>query len=80
MEKEKRLDIKQWKRFGSKHYKNNSIEPIDLIIEGGMAWDFAVANIIKYAYRNRRMSGVINVDDVNKIIHYAELLKIIAND
>lgn len=65
------------KKSGSEHYKSGGVEPIDLYKSGGMLQDFAIASIIKYAYRNRgelaRPRG-ISVVDMNKIHHYASLL------
>lgn len=67
------------KRRGSTHYKSGAVEPIDLYKEGGMLRDFALCSIIKYAFRNRTTQGEftnapINVEDIRKIIHYAEML------
>jgi len=65
------------KKRGSEHYKKNPdiIEPIDLYKAGGILRDAAVANIIRYAYRNRRELGrPINPVDMGKITHYAEML------
>jgi len=60
---------------GSEHYKTGGVEPFDLYKAGGMMQDFCVANICKYAFRNRRELGTpINPKDIEKIIHYAEEL------
>ena len=60
---------------GSEHYKTGGVEPIDLFRDGDMLRDFAVANIIKYAYRNRRALGQpVNIKDIEKIKHYADML------
>lgn len=59
------------KKSGSEHYKGG-VEPIDLYKSGGMLKDFALCNIIKYAYRQR---GGPNHKDLDKIIHYARMLK-----
>lgn len=73
--------MKSWddlKREGSAHYKTGDVEPIDLYRAGGMFRDFALASIIKYAFRSRRAEGVdpaMLEKNLNKIIHYAELLK-----
>jgi hypothetical protein len=65
------------KKRGNSKYKGEKVEPIDLIRGGGMLRDFALGNIIKYAYRNRAMTNeVVNLKDVSKIIHYAEMLKV----
>jgi len=62
------------KKKGSKHYKTGHIEPIDLIKEGGMLQDFAIGNIIKYAFRNRRENGKPKRGDLEKIKHYCDML------
>jgi hypothetical protein len=73
--------MKSWselKQEGSSHYKTGEVEPIDLYRAGGMLRTFALASIIKYAFRSRPEEGIdeekfmLNMD---KIIHYAELLK-----
>ena len=72
--------MKSWaelKQEGSGHYKTGEIEPIDLYRAGGILHDFAIGNIIKYAYRSRQG---MNLDretlekNMEKIIHYAELV------
>ena len=65
------------KREGSAHYKTGDIEPIDLYKSGGMLHDFALASIIKYAFRSRIEEDIdreMLEKNLNKIIHYAELL------
>lgn len=63
------------KRKGSKHYRGG-VEPIDLFRHGRLLYPFAIANIIKYAYRSREPYSVDKVvDDMNKVIHYAEMVK-----
>ena len=70
--------VSKWeaiKQRGSGHYKSSGIEPIDLYKDGGMLWDFAIASIIKYAYRNRKDSGnPASSKDIEKIKHYADML------
>lgn len=67
---------------GSEHYKSNTIEPIDLYKAGGILHNFAIGSIIKYAYRNRtgvsRLRSVIA--DMQKIIHYAEMVISLAEE
>jgi hypothetical protein len=58
------------KRKGNQHYKKGKVEPVDLMKDGGILQDFARGSIIKYAYRNRP-------GDIDKIIHYGEMLKVI---
>ena len=65
------------KRSGADHYKTGLIEPIDLYRSGGILKHFAVGNIIKYAYRQRE---AISVSDLDKIIHYAEMLKCLSRE
>ena len=68
--------VEPWKKKGSQHYKCGKVEPIDLYKSGMMFQDFALCSIIKYAFRNRRASGkLISSSDMDKIIHYAEILK-----
>ena len=65
----------KYKKFGSSHYKTGNIEPIDLINAGEMLRDFALGNIIKYAFRNRRKyRNVIKLEDLEKIKHYCDIL------
>jgi len=49
-----------------------------------MLQDFALANIIKYAYRNRRRFTKkrvsISSSDMDKIIHYAEMVKFLREE
>ena len=66
------------KQKGSLHYKTGTIEPIDLLEAGHILHDFAIGSIIKYAYRCRFMSnrpGKLVLEDMDKIIHYAEMIK-----
>jgi hypothetical protein len=60
------------KQRGSNHYKNGGVEPIDLYRSIGALRAFALCSIIKYAARN---INYINDKDMDKIIHYAEMLK-----
>lgn len=60
---------------GSGYYKTGDVEPIDLMLTGGMLQDFALGCIIKYAFRNRTaMTTSFSASDMQKIIHYAEML------
>ena len=71
----------QLKEKGSLHYKSGKIEPIDLYKDGGILRDFAIGNIIKYAFRNRVDIGKdINISDIEKIKHYADMLIASANE
>lgn len=69
--------MKTWeelKQQGSNHYKTGEIEPIDLYRSAGTFRHFAIDSIIKYAYRNSNNEDPVNIKDMNKIIHFAELL------
>ena len=66
--------MSEWKQGGSEHYKTGGVEPIDLYASGGMLRHFALASIIKYAFRNRDSSTPISSKDMGKIIHYATIL------
>lgn len=57
---------------GSDHYKAvDKLEPIDLIIAKGLAEDFCLANIIKYAARFKETQ---NLNDLKKISDYSHIL------
>lgn len=70
------------KRKGSKHYHGGGLEPIDLMRAGGLLYPFAISCIMKYAYRNRKANRLVSVikEDMDKIIHYAEMVKVIARE
>jgi hypothetical protein len=75
------LNDAEWKRLkqnGSEHYKTGRTEPIDLYLAGDMFQDFALASIIKYAFRSRKdqCSSVQQFNNnMDKIIDYARKLK-----
>ena len=54
------------------HYKA-LIQPVEAIQMWGL--DFTIGNIVKYAARVGKKKGVDPVDDLNKIIRYAEIAK-----
>jgi len=57
---------------GSEHYKAvDKLEPIDLIIAKGLAEDFCLANIIKYASRFKQTQ---ELKDLRKISDYSHIL------
>jgi hypothetical protein len=56
-------------QIGGKHYKDIAIQPWDYIIENNLGW--CEGNIVKYITRWREKGGL---DDVRKVIHYAEKL------
>jgi len=58
------------KQVGGKHYKGFNIQPIEFVMANDL--NYCEANIVKYACRHHMKGGI---EDVDKIIHYAELLK-----
>ena len=58
------------KQVGCKHYKNMSIQPSKFIHLNKLGW--CEGNIIKYACRHKAKG---QIEDLNKIIHYAEIAK-----
>ena len=58
------------KQVGGSHYKNFAIEPIEFIVKNKLA--YCEANVIKYVCRHKEKNGV---QDIDKAIHYLELLK-----
>ncbi len=68
------IDWEKVKQEGETHYKTGTIEPIDLYKSLGILKPFCLASIIKYASRNVN-SEAISDRDMNKLIHYAQILK-----
>jgi hypothetical protein len=62
-------DAVMTKQVGGTHYKYMAIQPVTFIIANGL--DFCQGNIIKYTCRYKQKNGV---EDLRKVIHYAELL------
>ena len=56
------------RQVGGSHYKDCLIQPIEYIMANKL--EYCPANIIKYATRADKKGGV---EDIRKIIHYAEL-------
>ena len=56
------------RQVGGDHYKNLAIQPIDYIMANDMK--YCAGNIVKYATRAEAKNGV---EDIEKIIHYAQL-------
>lgn len=60
---------------GSEHYQANkdegNIEPMDLMIAKGLAEDFCLGSIIKYATRFKKTR---NLNDLKKISDYAHIM------
>jgi hypothetical protein len=72
------MDWKKLKNQGSEHYKTGGIEPVDLYVAGNMFRNFALASIIKYAFRCREekaRSRELIISDMDKVIDYAQKLK-----
>lgn len=74
------MNTTEWKRLkqqGSEHYKTGDIEPIDLYVAGGMFHDWAIASIMKYAFRSRREEPLEShkfQQNMGKIIDIAQKL------
>jgi len=58
------------KQIAGEHYKKFEIQPIEFITKNNIP--FIEGNIIKYICRWQDKGGV---EDLNKVIHYVELLK-----
>ena len=58
------------RQIGGKHYKNFKIQPIEFITKNKLS--FIQGNIIKYVCRFDKKNGN---QDIDKAIHYCELLK-----
>jgi hypothetical protein len=57
------------KQIGGDHYKTLKVQPIEFILANELG--FCEGNIIKYTCRYKQKGGV---QDLKKVIHYAELL------
>ena len=58
------------KQVGGGHYKQYAIQPAQFALANGL--DYAQSNAIKYIVRHKDKNGV---QDLDKAIHYIELLK-----
>ncbi len=58
------------RQVGGNHYKDLAIQPIEYILANNL--DYCEANVVKYITRHASKGGV---EDLNKVIHYVELLK-----
>lgn len=58
---------------GSTHYRAGDVQPIDLYRAAGAFQPFALCSIIKYAYRC--LTRGVELSDLTKITHYAELIR-----
>lgn len=56
-------------QVGGTHYKSMKIQPVEFILANDLG--FCEGNIIKYTCRHKQKGGV---QDLKKVIHYAELL------
>jgi len=56
-------------QVGGDHYKGLKIQPIEYILANDL--NYCEANIVKYITRHATKGGAT---DVNKVIHYAQLL------
>ena len=64
------MDKAQNKQIGGNHYKKYVIQPVDFIAKNNIP--YIEGNIIKYLLRWRDKNGI---EDLDKIVHYVELLK-----
>jgi hypothetical protein len=58
------------RQVGGEHYKDMPIQPLEFVVRNNLG--FCEANAIKYICRHATKSGV---QDIDKAIHYLELLK-----
>lgn len=58
------------RQVGGSHYKDFEIEPIEFILANNLG--YCEGNIIKYICRHSAKGGI---QDIDKVIHYCELLK-----
>lgn len=56
-------------QVGGGHYKSMKIQPIEFVLANELG--FCEGNIIKYTCRYKQKGGV---EDLKKVIHYAQLL------
>ena len=68
LKKERKMSATK-KQVGGNHYKKYKIQPVEFAQANEL--NYCESNIIKYAVRHKDKNGI---DDVKKIIHYAELL------
>lgn len=63
-------DSPQDTQVGGSHYKDMAIQPFTFIMANNL--DYCQANVIKYICRHESKNGV---EDLDKAIHYIQLLK-----
>lgn len=56
-------------QVGGEHYKSLPIQPVEFILANDLG--FCEGNIIKYTCRYKQKGGV---EDLKKVIHYAQML------
>ena len=64
------MSIASEEQIGGNHYKKYAIQPIEFIEKNNIP--YIEGNVIKYLVRWREKNGV---QDLDKAIHYIELLK-----
>lgn len=57
-------------QVGGDHYKTLAIQPIEYITKNNLGW--CEGNVVKYISRWKQKGGVADID---KVIHYAQMLK-----
>ena len=58
------------KQVGGSHYKDCVIQPVDYIVKNNL--DFLEGNVVKYITRHKTKGE--GRKDIEKVIHYAELI------
>ena len=58
------------RQVGGDHYRQMAIEPIEFIMANSLG--YCEGNIVKYICRHASKGGV---EDIDKVIHYCQLLK-----
>lgn len=66
----RKYNFNKRKQIGGNHYKKYIIEPIDFITANNIP--YIEGNVIKYLVRWKDKNGI---EDLDKAIHYIELLK-----
>lgn len=56
-------------QVGGNHYKDMKIQPIEFILANELG--FCEGNVVKYICRYKQKGGI---EDIKKVIHYAEIL------
>jgi hypothetical protein len=70
IKQERNMSTSLKKQVGGSHYRQFPIQPIEFIVKNNLP--FIEGNIIKYICRWQDKGGI---EDLDKVIHYAELLK-----